>query len=151
MQGQFECKCRSKPRSHIQFISKEGKIHRCSPSLFHKAIVTWNQWNLCFFTSHLHLCLHCPGSHVQIKVRSKCKNIFFPFLLPALVLAFCIFMVHMCIPCVCIISVNHKWGSCLYCISQLKSMVHDDKLSIDFFFYCLLTCKLMYTPFTPFN
>lgn len=42
------------------------------------------------------------------KSAIEVQEYFFPFLLPALVLAFCIFMVHMCIPCVCIISVNHK-------------------------------------------
>ena len=69
------------------------------------------------------------------KSAIEVQEYFFPFLLPALVLAFAFLRFTCVFPCVCIsvISVNHAWGSCLYCISQLKSMVHDDKLSIDFF------------------
>lgn len=138
MQRQFECKWRSKTRPYIQYIYKEGKIHRCSSSLFHT-----EPMEPVFFNLLLHLLFALPRFTCINRSAIEVQEYFYTSCTGACTCnCICIFMVQMCIPCVCIcaISANHAWGSCLYWRRQLKSMVHDNKLSFDFF-YCLLTYK----------
>lgn len=94
---------------------------------------TPNQWNLCFFNLLLHFVFALPRFTCINRSAIEVQEYFYTSCTGACT-CICIFMVHMCIPCVCIcaISVNHAWGSCLYCRRQLKSMVHDNKLSFDF-------------------
>lgn len=104
---------------------------------------TPNQWNLCFFNLLLHLLFALPRFTCINRSAIEVQEYFYTSCTGACTCnCICIFMVQMCIPCVCIcaISANHAWGSCLYWRRQLKSMVHDNKLSFDFF-YCLLTYK----------
>ena len=81
------------------------------------------------------------------KSAIEVQEYFFPFLALALVPTFAFLRFTCVFPyvCICVTSVNHAWDSCLYCISQLKSIVQW------LFFTVYWGCKLMFTPFTPSN